>query len=169
MDLDERAVEHHDRTLDEHSSRAGLRAVASLEAFKGVLVIVLGIFLLIYHSRADDVTEDLLDHLHIDTDARFGHMLMNAATKLSDAHLWTIAAIALAYSSVRFVEAWGLWNRRVWAEWFALLSGTLYLPFELAKVVERVTWDRVAVLGINVLIVLYMAYIRIRERKTVGA
>lgn len=165
MDLDNLALEHHNQALDEHSSRAGLRAVASLEAFKGVLAIALGIFLVIYHSRADDVTEDLLDHLHIDTDARFGHMIMNAATKLTDARMWTIAGIALAYASVRFVEAWGLWNLRVWAEWFALLSGAMYLPFELAKVAERATWDRIAVLGINLVIVLYMLYIRIRERK----
>lgn len=169
MDHENVAAAHHDRALDEHSSRAGLRAVASLEAFKGALVIVLGIFLVIYHSRADDVTEDLLDHLHIDTDARFGHMIMNAATRLSDARMWTIAGIALSYSTVRFIEAWGLWNRRVWAEWFALLSGALYLPFEIAKVAERATWERVGVLVINVIIVLYMAYIRFRERKGLEA
>ena len=165
MNLENPVAEHHDRALDEHSSRAGLRAVASLEAFKGILVIVLGIFLVIYHSRADEVTENLLDHLHVDTDARFGHMIMDAANKLSDARIWPIAAIALAYSSVRFIEAWGLWNRRVWAEWFALLSGAMYLPFELAKVAERATWDRISLLAINLVIVLYMLYIRIRERK----
>ena len=153
------------RALDQRSSPAGLRAVASLEATKGVLVIFLGLFLLAYHTRAQNVTENLLDHLHIDTDASFGQMVMNAATKISDARLWTIAGLALSYSTVRFIEAWGLWNRRVWAEWFALLSGAMYLPFEIAKVVERATWERIAVLAINVVIVLYMAWIRIRERK----
>ena len=156
------AINH---ALDQRSSPAGLRAVASLEATKGVLVIILGIFLLIYHTRAEDVTENLLDHLHIDTDARFGHMVMNAAVSVSDARFWTIAGLSLSYSCVRFIEAWGLWNRRVWAEWFALLSGATYLPFEIAKVVERATWERIAVLAINVVIVLYMAYIRFRERK----
>ena len=151
--------------VDQRSSRAGLRAVASFEAFKGALVILLGAFLLVYHSRADDVTESLLDHLHVDTDARVGHAIMSAADKLSEAHLMTIAGVALAYAGVRFVEAWGLWNRRVWAEWFALLSGATYLPFELAKVAEKATWERISVFGINLVIVLYMAYIRFRERK----
>lgn len=153
------------RELDQRTSNAGLRAVASFEAFKGGLVVVLGSFLLAYHSRADDVAESLLDHLHVDTDARIGHALMSAADKLSDAHLATIAAVVFTYSAVRFIEAWGLWNRRVWAEWFALLSGATYLPFEFAKVVEKVTWERLAVLAINLVIVVYMAYIRIRERK----
>lgn len=153
------------RELDRRSSPAGLRTVASFEAFKGVLVIILGCFLLVYHSRADEVAENLLDHVHVDTDARLGRAIISAADKLSDAHLASIAAIAFTYSAVRFIEAWGLWNRRVWAEWFALLSGATYLPFELAKVLEKATWERIAVLGINLLIVAYMAYIRIRERK----
>jgi len=39
----------------------------------------------------------------------------------------------------------------------------MYLPWELLKLVERVDWDRVAVLIINLAIVLYMLFIRIRE------
>jgi uncharacterized membrane protein (DUF2068 family) len=73
-----------------------------------------------------------------------------------------VALGALLYSSVRFVEAWGLWHRRVWAEWFALLSGALYLPWELMRVAEKTTWERIAVLAINLVIILYMLEIRIR-------
>ena len=149
--------------VDERSSKAGLRAVAGFEALKGAVVLVLGITLLAMHSHLQDLTENLLYHLHIDFDRRFGHMLLNAATTINDARLWTIGAAIGSYVSVRFIEAWGLWNRRVWAEWFALLSGALYLPWEFLKLVERVDWDRVAVLVINLGIVFYMAYIRIRE------
>lgn len=92
-------------------------------------------------------------------------MLMHAASQVSDARLWTIAGAALAYATVRFVEAWGLWHRRIWAEWFALLSGAMYLPLELLKVAQRATAERVIVLLMNVVIVLYMLFIRIRERR----
>ncbi|MDQ2842197.1 MAG: DUF2127 domain-containing protein [Acidobacteriota bacterium] len=149
--------------VDLRSSKAGLRAVATLEAFKGALVILLGVTLLLVHSHVEDYTESLLYHLHIDFDRRFGHMLLNAATTVSDARWWTIGVAAASYASVRFVEAWGLWNQRVWAEWFALLSGALYLPLEFLKVMERPDWERVGVLVINLIIVLYMLYIRIRE------
>ena len=152
--------------VDLHTSKAGLRTVATFEALKGALVLILGITLLVMHARVQDLTEDLLYHLHIDFDRHFGHMVLNAADSLSGARLWTIGAAVGSYSSVRFIEAWGLWNQRVWAEWFALLSGCLYLPWELLKLIERVDWDRVAVLIINLLIVIYMAYIRIRESGT---
>ena len=154
--------------VDRHSSDAGLRAVASFEAFKGALVILLGILLLIVHTHVEGFAESLLYHLHIDSDRRFGHMLLNAATQISDARLWMITGATLTYSSVRFVESWGLWHRRVWAEWFALLSGALYLPLEILKVAERADWERIAVLAINVVIVLYMLYIRIAaQRRTI--
>jgi uncharacterized membrane protein (DUF2068 family) len=150
---------------DLRTSRAGLRAVASFEAVKGVAVVLLGIVLLVYHSHAEDLAESLLDHLHIGEDKRIGQMLMHAASQISDARLWMIAGAALSYATVRFVEAWGLWHRRIWAEWFALLSGALYLPLEILKLAQRGTLERVVVFVLNVIIVLYMLFIRIRERR----
>jgi uncharacterized membrane protein (DUF2068 family) len=149
---------------DLRTSNAGLRAVASFEAFKGVAVVLLGLVLLLYHSHAEDLAETMLDHLHIDEDKRIGQLLMHAASQVSDARLWTIAGAVITYSTVRFVEAWGLWHRRIWAEWFALLSGAMYLPWEFLKVAQRATPERVIILVINVIIVLYMLFIRLRER-----
>jgi uncharacterized membrane protein (DUF2068 family) len=147
--------------IDERSSRAGLRAVATFEAAKGFAVVAFGILLLFVHTHAEDYVSSLLFHLHVDPDQRFAQALLNAAEKLSDARLLTIAAAVVSYATVRFVEAWGLWNRRVWAEWFALLSGCLYLPWECLKLAERLDWERAGVLIINIVIILYMLYVRI--------
>lgn len=149
--------------IDEHTSAAALRAIATLEALKGIIVLLLGIALIFVHKHVEDFTESLLFHLHIDIDRRFGHALMSAAMKLTDARLITILLAATSYATVRFVEGWGLWHRRVWAEWFALLSGALYLPWEILRIVERADWERVGVLVINIAIILYMLVIRIRE------
>ncbi|HEY7304080.1 MAG TPA: DUF2127 domain-containing protein [Bryobacteraceae bacterium] len=149
--------------VDEHTSAAALRTIATLEALKGIIVLLLGLALIFVHRHVEDFTETLLFHLHIDTDHRIGHALMSAASKVSDSHLVTILAAATSYTLVRFIEAWGLWHRRVWAEWFALLSGALYLPWEIIRIVERPDWERIAVLAVNIGIVLYMLAIRLRE------
>jgi uncharacterized membrane protein (DUF2068 family) len=154
------------QAIDERASTAGLRTVASFEALKGIVVLLLGLTLIVLHHHAEDYAERLLYHLHMDPDRRFAHALMLAATKVNDVRLWTILAATITYSTVRFVEAWGLWNRRVWAEWFALLSGAMYLPWEILKVSERADWERIAVLIVNVIIVLYMLEIRIRGCST---
>ena len=149
--------------LDQRTSMAGLRAIATLEAAKGIGVILLLLILFGVHRHAEDLTEDLLYHLHIDPDHRAAQAILHAADRLTDMRLWTVALAALSYASVRFVEAWGLWHRRVWAEWFALLSGALYLPWEVLKVSERATWMHISILVINVVIVLYMLYVRVRS------
>ncbi|HTU45450.1 MAG TPA: DUF2127 domain-containing protein [Bryobacteraceae bacterium] len=154
------------QAVDQRASTAGLRAVASFEALKGIAVLLLGVTLLAVHQHAEDFAERLLYHLHMDPDRRFAHAFLNAANKVTDARIWTIAAATLTYSAVRFVEAWGLWNRRVWAEWFALLSGAMYLPWEILRITERADWERIAVLGVNIIIVVYMLEVRIRGCST---
>jgi len=149
--------------LDQRTSLAGLRAIATLEALKGIAVILLAITLVFIHKRVEDYMEALLFHLHVDVERRVGHALMNAASKVSEARLLTLLLAAASYSAVRFVEAWGLWNRRVWAEWFALLSGSLYLPWEILGIIEKASWERIGVLVVNVAIILYMLMIRVRE------
>ncbi len=152
--------------LDQRTSTAGLRAIATLEAAKGIGVILLLLILLGVHRRAEGLVEDLLYHLHIDPDRRAAQAILHAADRLTDMRLWTIAAAALSYAAVRFIESWGLWHRRVWAEWFALLSGALYLPWEVLKVAEHATWMHVSILTVNLAIVLYMLFVRIRSLRS---
>lgn len=154
------------QAVDRRASAAGLRTVAVFEASKGALVVALAIILIAVRGQIEDYTEDFLYSLHLDPDRRFSRMAMQAASQLSDARSWIVFLAAAAYSAVRFVEAWGLWHRRIWAEWFALLSGTLYLPWEIMKVAERATWERIGVLIINVSIVLYMLFIRVRDARS---
>lgn len=151
--------------LDERSSLAGLRTIAFFEALKGIAVIILMLIIFSVHSKVDAIAESLLFHLHLNPDKRIGEALLNAASRLGDTRLLTIAAMALSYATVRFIESWGLWHRRVWAEWFALLSGALYLPWEIAKMVEHVTLMHATILIVNLIIVAYMLWVRVAACK----
>ncbi len=152
--------------VDRRTSAAGLRAVAVFEATKGIVVVLLALGLLsMLHKDYEDIADRMLVHLHIDSEHRIGSAVLRAASRMTDARLWGIVAGALAYAAVRFTEAWGLWNRRVWAEWFALLSGAMYLPWEIVKVAERPNWLHSTVFLVNVAILLYMIYIRIAESR----
>jgi len=148
--------------VDLRSHVAGLRTVASIEALKGVLAIALTVcVLLLLHKDVEQIAGDMLDALHISPDHAFSQAVMNVAQHMTDHRIWAIAAGALAYALVRFVESYGLWNRRVWAEWFALLSGSLYIPLEVTKALEHPDSIHILVLVINILIVLYMLWVRI--------
>ena len=86
---------------------------------------------------------------------------MEAAGRVNGKTLWALAFAALMYATVRFVEAYGLWKARAWAEWFALLSGAMYLPWEIIELLRRPTHVRWAIFVINLMIVIYMLYFRI--------
>ena len=149
--------------IDERTNPTGLRAVAIFEAVKGVVVLALGLGLLaLIRHDVEDAAENLLVFLHINPERRLAEAFLNAASKMTDARLWAFAGAALVYATVRFIEAWGLWNRRVWAEWFAVLSGALYLPWEIVKLSQKVNWLHLGLFAINLTILLYMIYIRVR-------
>ncbi len=157
------------QAIDTHSKSAGLRAVALFEAFKGSIVLLLELGLLtLIHRDAGEVAEHLVRVLHLNPEKHMSQAIISAAYKLTDAKLWAIAAGGLAYATVRFVEAYGLWHRRVWAEWFALLSGCLYLPWEFYELAEKATPIRAMILGTNVIIVVYMLTIRIHASRAGG-
>jgi len=76
-----------------------------------------------------------------------------------------MALAAAIYAIVRLVEATGLWLRRSWAEWFAVLTGGIYIPVEIYEVFHRVTWPRVTVLVVNVGVVSYLLFVMINNAK----
>jgi uncharacterized membrane protein (DUF2068 family) len=141
---------------------AGVRAVAVFEALKGTLVLLAGFGLLaLVHRDLEDLAERLVRHSHLNPASHYPRVFVEAAANTSDSRLRTLAALAFAYSVVRFVEAYGLWHMRAWAEWFAILSGCLYLPVELYELIERPTHLRGLVLFFNAVIVAYLLYVRL--------
>ncbi len=85
---------------------------------------------------------------------------MHLADRMMDADVLTVLTIATVYSSLRFIEAYGLWRQRVWAEWLAIISGAIYLPYEMYKLVRRPTAIHWAILLINIIVVAYIAWVR---------
>jgi len=146
-----------------------LRAVATLELAKGGIVLLAGCGVIsMVHRDAWDVAESLLRFLHVSSDHHYAQVFLNLADRVNDLNLWAVAAFAAIYSTLRFIEAYGLWKARVWAEWFALISGAVYLPFEVFELVRKPTPIRAAILLINLAVVLYMLYLRMSARNRAG-
>ena len=136
-----------------------LRTVAMLEFAKGVAVLAAAISL--YWVDPNDVVGAFLDFLHISPDHYMAQILLRSADILSNASMWSVILVACVYSALRFTEAFGLWRARPWAEWIALISGAMYIPFEVLKLTHRVSWFHVSILLVNLVIVAYMFYLRI--------
>jgi uncharacterized membrane protein (DUF2068 family) len=141
---------------------AGLRTVAAFEAAKGVLVVVAGLGLLsLLHHDVQRAAESVVRHLHLNPARHYPRVFIEAATRVTDSRLWLLAAGAFAYAVVRAVEAYGLWRGRAWAQWFAILSGALYLPVEMYALSHRPTTLKAVVLLVNLVTVGYVSYVRL--------
>jgi uncharacterized membrane protein (DUF2068 family) len=149
----------------EHS-KGGLRVVALFEATKGALVLSVGFGLLAFiHKDLHLAAEQLVRHIHLNPARHYPQIFIDAANHLTDSRLLAMAVAAFLYSVVRFVEAFGLWRQRQWAEWFALLTGGMYIPVEFYENLRGVTWAKATVLTVNAAIVMYLAYVLYRSRQ----
>jgi len=151
-----------------HSHRAGLRTVALVEALKGVLALMVAYVLIVLIRRDvdfEDAAEHVLFFFHIGLKHRLSQQFLHAADKMSDTSIAMIIGIAIAYASLRFLEGYGLWRQRVWAEWLAIVSGCIYLPFEIYKLIRHPNELHWVILIVNILVVLYIAWVRWDEIK----
>jgi len=135
-----------------------LRAVACIEAAKGTIVLLVGCGLLtLIHKNIQQYAEQLIPHMHMNPAQGYPHIFLDLAAQITDAHLWMLAGAAIAYALVRFIESYGLWYAKRWAEWFAALSGMIYIPFEIHGLVKHHSVLTLVALLVNIVVVMIMA------------
>jgi uncharacterized membrane protein (DUF2068 family) len=145
----------------------GLRGVAAFEAGKGALALVVGGMLLtLRHRDMERIARRILGFLHISPDRRLYYDTIHAAEKVTPHGIWLFVFGVVLYAIIRFIEARGLWLEREWAEWFALLSGAMYLPWEIYELVRRQNALKWIIFSVNVIIVLYLLWLRIEMHRT---
>jgi uncharacterized membrane protein (DUF2068 family) len=144
----------------------GVRTVATFEFTKGIVVLLagLGVFTM-RHKDIWGVAESLLEFLHANPHHHFVGIFIDLVYRVSDIRLWKIATAAAVYVILRFVEAYGLWYVRPWAEWLAIASGSIYIPFEVADLLRRPDILRLLILVINIGVVVYMLMLRLEAAK----
>jgi uncharacterized membrane protein (DUF2068 family) len=150
-----------------NASKSGLRLVATMEAAKGLLVLLAGGGLLsVIHKDLHLAAVHLVQVLHFNPAKHYPSIFIDAADRVTDLQLWMLALSALLYSVIRFVEAYGLWHKMQWAEWFGLLSGAMYIPLEIFEASREFTWPRITVLLVNLGVVGYLGDALLKSRKS---
>jgi uncharacterized membrane protein (DUF2068 family) len=145
--------------------KGGLRAVSIFEAGKGVLVLFLSLSLYTFvHRDFRHIAAGFERRWHVDLTRHIPGFVRILMQDLTDARLHLMAFVAIIYSLMRFVEAYGLWFEKRWAEWFALVSGGVYLPIELYELAKGFSWLKAGFLAANLLIVFSMAMVLMRNR-----
>ncbi len=153
------------KALQSSDTKTALRAIALFEAVKGFAALTAGAGLLsLAHRDVRAAAYALIGHFHLDPDAHYPKMLLDNAALLGNANIRDAVLLALFYATIRFLESYGLWRDRAWAEWLATLSGGIYLPLEIDHLLKHTTLINGGVLTCNVAVVAFMCY-RLLQRR----
>ncbi|WP_066912493.1 DUF2127 domain-containing protein [Millisia brevis] len=69
-----------------------------------------------------------------------------------------IGLFVLALGALELVEAIGLWSGKRWGEYVAVVATSIFIPFEVYELIDRITFLRVAALVVNVFLVVYLVW-----------
>ena len=139
------------------NARRKLRIVAVIDVLKGAAILAIGFGILSAHSHVlENGGVSLLRLLDLDPTLGMPRKFLSMLHAADTEHgLLTIAAVA--YASLRFIEAYGLWFMRGWARWLGIFSAGIYVPFELYYFIRQPSMTSASVMAIN-LIVLWLLW-----------
>lgn len=139
------------------SNHNALKTIAIIEASKGVLALLVSLGLHVMGGKTlQHVAEKWMAHLHLNPASEIPNAINKALNNINDTNLMYVALGTLLYALIRLVEAYGLWCSYRWTEWFAFISGAIYLPFELYEFIHTRSELSAALLLVNLSVVLYL-------------
>jgi uncharacterized membrane protein (DUF2068 family) len=150
-----------------YSDTRAVRIIAFVEAAKGLIVLLAATGILAFiHADWNELAARLVRLSHLNPASKYPQIFLDAVSHLQQPRLLWLAAGAAAYSALRFIEAYGLFRERAWAEWLALIASGIFIPAEIVEVLRRPSLLSVGVLLVNVAIVAVMAHALWRRRRS---
>jgi uncharacterized membrane protein (DUF2068 family) len=144
------------RAPTERSDRL-LPWIAAERALRSVLLIAAGL-VLVTHPHADWASEltRMASRFGLNPNSNWVRRIVNELRRIHGSEDVLFGVIALAYGVLEGVEAYGLWNRRRWAEWLTVLATSLLLVPEIWELTKSISLLKVGALVVNILIVAYL-------------
>jgi len=156
------------RNSGHHHNRV-LVLIAIYKFFHALLFFAIGMgaHRLLHKDIADQI-ELLAHHLRFNPESRLVNFILEKASLINDPVLRRIGFVAYCYATVTLIEGIGLYLEKTWGEFLTLIITASFLPWEIFEIFHRITWIRVSLLTINILVFVYLLRIvidRARHRK----
>jgi len=140
-----------------HRHNRWLLLIAFYKFLHALLFFAIGLGALrLLHKDVGDLLSDLADHLRFNPESRLLNFILDKASLLNDPILRRIGFVAFSYAAITLAEGIGLYLEKAWGEFLTLVITASFLPLELFEVLRRITWIRVCLLTINILVFLYL-------------
>jgi uncharacterized membrane protein (DUF2068 family) len=149
-----------------HNHNRWLVLIAVYKLLQALLFIAIGVGALrLLHKDVGDLFALLADHLHFNPEWRIVQFALDEASLLNDPVLRRIGVAAFSYAALGLAEGIGLYLEKSWGEVLTLVITASFLPWEMIEAVRHVTWVRVALLTINILVFWYLLALMAQKQR----
>jgi uncharacterized membrane protein (DUF2068 family) len=163
-------------TQDDHARRSAdahdkwLIAIGVFKLLEALLFILLGIgaVKLLHQGDLVDVVEHFIVSLGRDPEGRFVNLILEKVAMIDPHRLRQISLAIFAYAALHTIEGIGLVLQKAWAEYVTLILTASFLPWEFFEIIRHVTWIKIGVMIMNLLVLIYLIYVvqeRVRHRE----
>jgi len=142
-----------------------LRTIACLKLLRGTIAITIGIGLIYLSLSSQDNSWLNSFMLNLAENDPFFQIVLHFFSRLTEKQLLSIALLALSLGALRYVEAAGIWRNKNWAHQLAVLTGLVYIPFEIIELNNGFSLVIAIILIINILIVMYLLHVLYLNKK----
>jgi len=144
--------------------------IGVIKLFKALLFILLGVGALrLLHKDLVDALTHFIVALRFDPENHFINLILEKVALINPHRLREISAAIFLYAALDIIEGTGLALEKTWAEYLTLILTASFLPWEIFEIIRHVTWIKVVLLLVNVLVVIYLVFHvqgRIRARSS---
>jgi uncharacterized membrane protein (DUF2068 family) len=108
------------------------------------------------HKDIADQIDLFARHLRFNPESRLVTFVLEKASLINDPVLRRIGLFAYCYAALTMVEGIGLYLEKAWGEFLTLAITASFLPWELFEIYHHLSWIRVGLFAINLLVFLYL-------------
>ncbi|HZV01133.1 MAG TPA: DUF2127 domain-containing protein [Planctomycetota bacterium] len=136
----------------------GLKLIVFFKLCKAtfLLLVAFGAFSMI-HRDVHGHAERAVRYCHLNPAGPHIQPFLDRLTGVTTKHEVEVGSGAILFAIFILIEAWGLWNRRIWAEFITIIATSLLIPVEVYEIFHHFGVGKILMLVVNVLIVLYLA------------
>jgi uncharacterized membrane protein (DUF2068 family) len=150
------------------SHSRGLLLIAVFKLFKALTLLAVGIGALnLMHKDVAAELQRWIELLRVDPHNHYIHWVLEKLSILDARRLKELSVGTFFYSALYFTEGVGLALRKRWAEYFTIVSTSLFIPLEIYELAKRVTLAKGIVMLVNAGIVAYLVMDLRRNTKKV--
>jgi uncharacterized membrane protein (DUF2068 family) len=140
------------------SSNAVLVLIGTFKLVKALLLIAVGIGAIkLLHRDVAGALTHWIELMRIDPENRFIHGSLVKIFRVTPKQLKELSAGTFLYAALFATEGIGLLLRKRWAEYFTIITTSLFIPLEVYELARHFTPVKVLVILINLAIVAYLA------------